>query len=304
MNVMKCTMNFQDCSFYKEHEFSTGNKVPVFSVESYNGLNQIIGYAKYINSDATILYRGECKLHSSLRPSINHTITSQAARDKANTRLNLLISNALSDKEFSSFIKLDNSTSNSRYILESVLQHYGISTHCIDVVDNHWVALWFGQNRCIKRKNINTYYQYIKRNIRALDTSSVLGSIDEAYQYLVLLATEYSPQNGQGISINSDTITIDLRSVIPSVFLRPHAQHGWIIRKNPHKPNDDCDLSANVVAILRIRIDYANEWLGSGELLSIGNLFPSPAFDQGYDAFICRSDLFTDGVSAIAKYIY
>lgn len=137
MNVISSKMSFQDSCFSKMHEFSSGYKVPIFEVESYNGLNQIIGYAKYINSDATILYRGECKLHTTMRPSINHTIISQAARDRANSKLNSMINNALADEDFSRFIKLDRLERNSKYILESVLQHYGVATHCIDVVDNH-----------------------------------------------------------------------------------------------------------------------------------------------------------------------
>ena len=32
--------------------------------------------------------------------------------------------------------------------------------------------------------------------------------------------------------------------------------------------------------------------------------FPAPAFDQGYDVLLSRTDLFDDTVNAIAKYIY
>lgn len=83
MKIIPSSMAFQDSKLNKIHTYSEGNSVPIFDVCSFNGLNQIIGYAKYINPDKKILYRGECRLHNSMRPSINHTISSQNARDKA-----------------------------------------------------------------------------------------------------------------------------------------------------------------------------------------------------------------------------
>lgn len=303
MKIIQSTMTFQDSLFNKIHTFSEGYSVPIFNVFSFNGLNQIIGYAKYINPDKKILYRGECRLHDSMRPSINHTISSQRARDKANSRINKMITDALSDDIFSRYIRLSKTNVQDRFILESVLQHYGISTHCIDVVDNHWVALWFGQNKCIKRKMLNTYFQYQSRKKSVYELIDIPKNDEELYQYIILLATEYSNESN-GISITDNTITIDLRSALPSTFLRPHAQHGWIIRKNTHRPDDNYDLAKNVICIIRIRTDLVADWLGDGKLLSVENLFPSPAFDQGYDVLLSRSDLFDDTVNTIAKYIY
>ena len=303
MKKIESTMIFQDSLFNRVHTFSKGYKVPIFDVFSFNGLNQVIGYAKYINQDKKILYRGECRLHDSMRPSINHTISSQRARDNANGRINKMIEAALSDKMFSRYIRLSESNVRNKYIMESVLQHYGISTHCIDVVDNHWVALWFGQNRCIKRKMLNTYFQYQSRKKNVYELIDFSKNDEQLYQYIILFATDYSNES-KGIAITDNTITIDLRSVIPSTFLRPHAQHGWIIRKNTHNPDDNYDLAENVIGIIRIRTDIVAEWLGNGKLLSVENLFPSPAFDQGYEVLLSRNDLFEDSINTIAKYIY
>lgn len=304
MKKISNRMSFLDCTFYKEHIFLTGDSVPVFNVYSYNGLNQIIGYAKYINPNNKILYRGECKIHNSMRPSINHTITSQRARDKANSKINKIIEKAFSDVKFCQFSKLNGTRTTDKYVMESVLQHYGIDTHCIDVVDNHWIALWFGQNRYIEVKNINKYCRYEPRIKNIYDIMEYTSLEDEKlYQYIILLAANYV-EGEQGITITEDLITIDLRSALPSTFLRPHAQHGWVIRKNTHSPEDTYDLAENIVGILRIRIDYANKWIGNGNLLSLENLFPSPAYDQGYDVLLCRSDLFEDSMNSIVKYIY
>lgn len=303
MKIIPSSMAFQDSKLNKIHTYSEGNSVPIFDVCSFNGLNQIIGYAKYINPDKKILYRGECRLHNSMRPSINHTISSQNARDKANNRINKMITDALSDDAFSKYIRLSKTNDQDRFILESVLQHYGIATHCIDVVDNHWVALWFGQNECIKRKMLNTYFQYQSRKKNIYELIDISKDSEDLYQYVVLLATEFQNESS-GISITNTTITIDLRSAVPSTFLRPHAQHGWIIRKNTHRPDDNYDLAENVIGIIRIRTDLAAQWLGNGKLLSVENLFPSPAFDQGYDVLLSRKDLFEDAINTIAKYIY
>lgn len=63
-------------------------------------------------------------------------------------------------------------------------------------------------------------------------------------------------------------------------------------------------MAENVIGIIRIRTDLAAQWLGNGKLLSVENLFPSPAFDQGYDVLLSRKDLFEDTINTIAKYIY
>ena len=53
------------------HIFAGGNEVSVFEVSDYRALNQIVGYAKFINTQyGDVFYRGEVNLHSSLLPSI------------------------------------------------------------------------------------------------------------------------------------------------------------------------------------------------------------------------------------------
>lgn len=150
---------------------------------------------------------------------------------------------------------------------------------------------------------LNTYFQYQSWKKSVYELIDIPKNDEELYQYIILLATEYSNECN-GISITYNTITIDLRSALPSTFLRPHAQHGWIIRKNTHRPDDNYDLAKNVICIIRIRTDLVADWLGDGKLLSVENLFPSPAFDQGYDVLLSRNDLFDDTVNTIAKYIY
>ena len=96
---------------------------------------------------------------------------------------------------------------------------------------------------------------------------------------------------------------VDLRQALPSVFLRPHAQHGLIVRKKVAPPCtlESYDMAPNVVGIIKIRID--REWIGTWELLTQDNLFPSPAFDYGYDLLLKRNDLFEEEEFQIAKFV-
>ena len=190
-----------------------------------------------------------------------------------------------------------------RHVIEGVLQHYGISTRFIDIVDNHWVALWMGLNRIEKNKQINTYYHYSERYIPlAHDTLEK----QDYYQYILLIAVPFSTKPiKMGISESNEYIMVDLRQALPSVFLRPHAQHGLIVRKKVAPPctPESYDMAPNVIGIIKIRIDRVKEWIGTGELLTQDNLFPSPAFDYGYDLLLKRSDLFEEDEFQIAKFV-
>lgn len=64
-------LRIKDTAFVREFKFNNGHSVPMFEVLSMHGLNQIIGCAKFNNKDAAnVYYRGECKIHDSLIPSI------------------------------------------------------------------------------------------------------------------------------------------------------------------------------------------------------------------------------------------
>lgn len=189
--------------------------------------------------------------------------------------------------------------------MESVLQHYGIPTHYVDVVDNHWTALWFGANKYTAYLG-NSFCKYEKRSV---DMGEVLqkrielsesefdayleSTKENMYQYLLLIAVSKSETtSNNGINIGDDTISVDLRSALPSTFLRPHAQHGWTIKRKSPDSEYGLDMANNVVGILRIRVCDAFNWVGNGELLSQESLFPNPHFDQGYNVLLNHKEFF------------
>lgn len=99
-----------------------------------------------------------------------------------------------------------------------------------------------------------------------------------------------------------------MRQALPSTFLRPHAQHGLVIRRKVHncdiqKNAEAYDLAPAIVGIIRIRIDRVKEWIGTGKLLTQSSLFPPPAYDYGYDLLLERTDIFEETGFNITRYV-
>lgn len=286
------------------HRFTNGHEVGLFEVSDYRALNQLIGYAKFLNTDyGDVYYRGEVELHNTLLPSISR----KAGCANYERVLNDVIDKTLHDTRFAKTAKLTGfkGRHNPRLVAEAMLQHYGYSTHFIDLVDNHWIALWFGLNKYRTIKNLSEYCLYEKRVVNPIELLDAdEDAKNEIYQYMILVAVDNNAAPVErGIYIGNDIITIDLRSSLPSIFLRPHAQHGLVVRKNTHQTGDSFDVASNVIAVVRLRIDNVSAWIGEGSLLSNQNLFPSPAYDYGYELLLQRSDLFASDYQRIAQYV-
>jgi hypothetical protein len=208
-------------------------------------------------------------------------------------------------------LKLDkNDADNQRYKVEGMLQHYGIPTRFIDVVDNHWVSLWMGLYKALRLKQHNEYYHYTQRSIPVSDIAKCTGtSGDDLYQYILLMAVPFSKKRSySGVQTSEDYIEVDLRQALPSVFLRPHAQHGLVLRRKVHghdtgRSAEDYDMATTVIGIIKVRIDSVREWIGTGTLLTQDNLFPPPGYDYGYDLLLTRTDLFEGSGYSITRYI-
>lgn len=286
------------------HRFSNGHEVTMFEVSDYRALNKLIGYAKFKNTDyGDVYYRGEVCLHDTLLPSVSR----KAGIEKYERTLNDVIQKAMSDDKFAKLAKLTDfkNPKNPKLVAEGMLQHYGYSTHFIDVVDNHWIALWFGLNKYRTVKQLHRYSMYDPRIVNPIDLIKTKEDLEkDIYQYMILVAVDNNAAPVEkGVYIGNDIITIDLRSSLPSMFLRPHAQHGLVIRKNIHTSGESFDLANNVIAIIRLRIDRVAAWIGEGNLLSTSNLFPSVAYDDGYELLLHRSDLFDTKYQKIAQYV-
>ena len=307
--TLPSTLSINGSKFAGCYHFSCGKDVPVYEVYTVHALNQLIGHAKFNNqSYGNVYYRGECKLHPSLKPSLFRKVKNA---DRATERVSQLIQRFADDSHMSRELKLlPGNFDASKCKIEGMLQHYGVPTRFIDVVDNHWVALWMGMNRVEKPKQYNQYCHYAERSIPLVElvTSDDLLADELLFQYVLLMAIPFpNKQMVAGIRYSSDFLEVDLRQALPSTFLRPHAQHGLVLRRKVHQPascsTDGYDMAPTVIGILKVRIDKVRDWIGSGELLTQSNLFPPPAYDYGYDLLLSRSDLFENSEFSITRYV-
>ena len=290
------------------YHFSCGNEVPIYEVHTVHALNQLVGHAKFNNQAyGNVYYRGECELHPSLKPSLFRKVHNV---EKPTDRLSRLIQRFVDDKYMPNELKINtNDRDASRYKIEGMLQHYGVPTRFLDVVDNHWIALWMGLNQTEKSKQFNQYYHYTERSIPLIELAKGDDLSDDLlYQYVLLLAIPFPDHRTfNGIQSSADYVEVDLRQALPSTFLRPHAQHGLVLRRKVHQPGsngaDAYDMAQAVIGIIKIRIDKVREWMGNGALLTQNNLFPPPAYDYGYDMLLTRSDLFEGSDFSIARYV-
>lgn len=276
----------------------------IIDVPSMYALNQLVGYVKHINSGVgTVLYRGQSQLYPSVVPSIKHDLSKFQENQ---LRLESAIEAVLADKQMKKFFGLKENevlgwNLYEKIVTRAVLQHYGSKTHCIDFVDNHWTALWFGLYEWDNSKN-----KYVVRDLSAKSKSkpyiktgetmvfkeypnnptidsvgidkvkitelkshaskgsisfdelvlrykqSLLKSaqkkwvndckkidehnrkIDKIFNseslYLFLYVADTNVSDFHGLYLGKNTYTIDLRKTLPSTFLRPCSQHGWIVR--------------------------------------------------------------------------
>lgn len=124
-------------------QISTGEDVPVYTIDSFHVLTQFVGYAKYINrQNANVYLRGQTGLYDGhLIPSIYRPLSGSGSVNYSERTPKYMekVHQALSKSK--AFDSID-----SRAIVP-LLQHYGIKTSWLDVVDNLWVALWFGLHK-------------------------------------------------------------------------------------------------------------------------------------------------------------
>lgn len=92
---------------------------------------------------------------------------------------------------------------------------------------------------------------------------------------------------------------VDLRKSIPSLYLRPHAQHGILIKKIPIRgraTTSQTNMYNDIIAKLRIRKTTIIKWINNLKLLTPEFLFPSTYFDDGYSRLLERNimELYND----------
>lgn len=161
-------------------------------------------------------------------------------------------------------------------VIIPLLQHYGVRTHWLDVVDNTWVALWFALHRT--KATVVDGREYIH----------IFEHNASDYGYIVLVDSDAKIEDSyfSGIYRGETTVMVDLRKAVPSYFLRPHAQHALMIRKQSTKCEDCADYTDKIIGIAKISVADGLKWIGQTGLMSVQSLFPPPYYDTGYASLL------------------
>lgn len=269
-----------------ENEVTPAGTVPVLEIRSLPVLIKAIGFLKYLFRGQVFL-RGQDRLYGrSLSPTLYRDI-GPTGRSRADARIHALVRQSAGWKcEHGDHSpsrcaeKVGRSTAGAitggvpRYAVEPLLQHYGIRTRWLDVVDNLWVALWFACHTFSRRDQ----YVHVVR-------ASATGPRAQYVYLLAIVIDGPSREVDPGLWISEQGGRyIDLRKSAPSYYVRPHAQHGLLVR-----PKDDKPANLQLVAI-RLVLDEALTWLGQSVLLSPFGLFPPATVDDGYRRLIEHTD--------------
>jgi hypothetical protein len=269
-------MNFDTDDAVHDEKLSKKLGIPVVEAKSFHRLNQIVGYAKYVNGqDGNIYFRGQSNIYASCLPSLLRSGRSdevskrKGASHRKIEKLSVFLKSAKSQVPLIS--KVDD------IFIEPLLQHYGINTRWLDLVDNVWVAIWFGLH---EYKSVQSKKVVNQKNPFTRDYVHVIKRKD-GYMYLLLVHSDATQSKAPGYFVGKETKLVDLRIGCPPAFLRPHAQHGLLAFIRSTNVADH-NFYKRTVGIVKIAVPDAWEWMGGGNLLTHANMYPSPVYDFGY----------------------
>ena len=239
--------------------------VPTAEVDDYIALVRAVGLVKY-ESRSNIFLRGQAKCYGNLVAS--------AYRNQDRVAVDSSINGFV--RMFFAATGLDADPIH-RVSSEPVLQHYGLRTRWLDLVDSIPHALFFavydfeqdpgrprGEMRVLERPDKYGYVYLIDcGSDRQLRPVSVLDGEKRA--------------TCRGVWATADGFRlVDLRRAKPSQAARPHAQHGLLCRAS----DSELDIwNRRVKLRIRVEREKAKAWLGDGAALSFATLFPSREAD-------------------------
>jgi hypothetical protein len=131
----------------------------VLHVRDPHALIQAVGYLKYrcASEGDAVYFRGQSSSYASLSPSLFRGIG--ATQNAQSSRVKLT-------REFIRDVKSQHRIFDQINELahEPLLQHYGLSTTWLDIVDNIWVALWFACYKAYSSGKNNRYIHFERGN--------------------------------------------------------------------------------------------------------------------------------------------
>ncbi|MFK5947419.1 MAG: FRG domain-containing protein [Methylococcales bacterium] len=263
-----------------ERVIDTNSNIEVLHINDSHALIKAAGYLKFshagVDKSEAIYFRGERKIYGSLSPTLFRNV--RLAKSKEN-RVSSVNNAVKSFNDTCSIFKKFGS-----YAHEPLLQHYGIATSWIDLVDNLWVALWFACHQAKASGEISQYLHFERR----------IATSENDFAYILLVGADIDRRNAKkpGYYFGDNTELVDLRMAAPSVFLRPHSQHGLLFRCKGANNERPTDYSKQIRGVVRVRLRDALDWLGEGKIVGTHSLFPPPYYDNGYQILLeCGADV-------------
>lgn len=279
--------------FSPEDGYSIFNKMEgVFEIYTPHVLVQIIGYIKYKYNDGPVLFRGQGKNYPEMKPGLFRDIKNIAPVSSRIDSFYQYVDKLYSNRAFL--------TNTSPIAYEPLLQHYGIKTTWLDLVDNVWTALWFASHSANVAGPNGKYVHYeISESIYSYISILYFGKLlttrskhtEEKIKYLFnRYNQQYTPESISQLGLlETDKYRIvDLRYTTPSLYKRPHAQHAILAQRTKFSSDRDLDYNDAKICTLRIATKSVLEWLGNGILSSAHFMFPPPKYDSGYENFLTR----------------
>lgn len=232
-------------------------------VTSYRALVRVVGYHWYRNQNSVLL-RGQNSCYGSLEASAFR------ARDASRLRRHL---DAFLD-DFRARSGYD-ATPEQRLSTEPLLQHYGIRTRWLDLVDSIPHALFFATHRLARSPFRPNTYTYLP----SPGGQGLLYIVDVG----ALRSYAFARQRAAGLfRTDWGGLVCDLRRAKPGLALRPHAQHGWLVRAPALQP----DLWHRTLTRVYFDVRLALSWLQGAGSLEREALLPHPSWDEMYRSLL------------------
>jgi hypothetical protein len=273
-----------------KHVIDTASGLEVFDASTSHALIQAAGYLKYNLAKTTgqgVFFRGQSCLYKTLSPTLLRGLKAGSSIAKRWELLNGLLASIESDGSVLRAVDTD--------CREPLLQHYGIRTTWLDVVDNIWIALWFA---CHSARSFGWPEEHLHFEKRIPNPR-----VDQEYAYVLLLASAHSTPvpNKPGRFKDARSETIDLRTAVSSHFVRPHAQHGLLVRRLSKTGLPVCNQLPLHVGTIRVRLEAALDWLGDATTLTTHSLFPPAFYDYGYQELLGKIKPSTKTLGSIQR---
>ena len=217
-------------------------------VESEEALLEVLETIRKEHSKELILLRGQCELYDTIR----------SGRSRPNFK-----SSALAETGWSGYLRYmlgvpDQAISGP--LVQSILQHYGLATHYVDLTSSAEVAAWFALNEYKPR-----VMQFIGTAMRSIPQAKY-ERLTEGIGNILVLAFPNQEE------LRQREYLIDLTH-LPDTFARPHRQSGWLMFDHPPVKPNPTDYWVATIEIDRSKFETG---------LSMRDVFPGQKDDPAY----------------------